>query len=126
MIKEIRKIESPYFLGRKEKMCDIFDDVDFTKLETYYIERPRYAGVRCNAYAEWALNELAIDILAEWDSRYDPESERPETPVVKIIDRFIQRMRQFRKMAPVGKRLMFTIAIKEAEGLKTVFVERKD
>lgn len=106
-------------------MCDILDDRDYTKLETYLIERPHYAGTRRNAYADWALEELSLDILAEWSSRDDVEFERCETTTVKIINRFIQRMRKNRKIAPPGKRLMFTIAIKEAEGLKAVFVEKR-
>jgi hypothetical protein len=33
-------------------------------------------------------------------------------------------MRRLRRRAPVGSKLMFTIAIKEAEGLKAVFEEK--
>lgn len=106
-------------------MCNILYDRDYTKLETYLIERPHYAGTKRNAYADWALEELTIDILSEWSGRDDVEFGRCETTPVKIINRYIQRMRKNRKLAPIGKKLMFTIAIKEAESLKTVFVEKR-
>lgn len=116
------EIQSPLvFRKRKDEMCDILDDQDYTKLETYLVERPNYAGIRRNAYADWALEELTIDILSEWSRRKDVEFGERDTPTVRIINKFIQRMRRFRKIAPVGKRLMFTIAIKEAEGLKAIF-----
>lgn len=106
-------------------MYDILDDRDYTKLETYIIERPRYAGLRRNEYADMALDELVIDILSEWSNRDDPEYCGQEVPVCAIINRYIQKMRRLRRRAPVGAKLMFTIAIKEAEGLKTVFEKER-
>lgn len=106
-------------------MYDILDDRDYTKLETYIIERPRYAGLRRNEYADMALDELVIDILSEWSNRGDPEYCGQEIPVCAIINRYIQKMRRLRRRAPVGAKLMFTIAIKEAEGLKTVFEKER-
>lgn len=105
-------------------MYDILDDRDYTKLETYIIERPRYAGLRRNEYADMALDELVVDILSEWSNRDDPEYFGREIPVKAIINRYIQKMRRLRRRAPVGSKLMFTIAIKEAEGLKAVFEEK--
>lgn len=105
-------------------MCDSQYELDLTKLETYIIERPMYADTRRQAYADWALNELLIDILAEFDTPPWWYSGEYEIPYERIINRFIQKMRHYRNLAKPGRKLMFSIAIKEAESLRTVFVKK--
>ena len=104
-------------------MYESIDELDLTKLETYIIERPPYADTRRQAYADWALDELLTDILAEFSTPPWWYSGEYTVPYDRIINRFIFKMRKFRNLAPPGKKLMFSIAIKEAESLKTVFVK---
>lgn len=99
-------------------MCD---SRDMTKLEAYILERPKYADVRKQAYSDWALDELLTDVLAEMEKPPYYISGEMEVPITDIIESFLLRMRHFRKLAKPGKKLMFQIAVKEAESLNMIF-----
>lgn len=102
-------------------MHDLDSSRDMTKLEAYLLERPTYANVRKDAYAEWALEELLTDVIAEMEKPpYYISGEEP-IPIPTIIDAYCDKMRYFRKIAPPGKKIMFQIAVKEAESLSTLF-----
>lgn len=102
-------------------MCEYNSSKDMTKLEAYLLERPSYANVRKDAYAEWALEDLLFDIITELEKPpYYISGEEP-VPIQEIIEAYIEKMRYFRRIASPGKKLMFNIAVKEAEGLITLF-----
>lgn len=100
-------------------MCD--RQRDMTRLEAYLEERPKHADQRIQAYADWALDELLLDILAEMEKPPYYISGEEEIPVEDIIEAFIEKMRYFRKIAKPGNKLMFGVAIKEAESLNRLF-----
>lgn len=100
-------------------MCD--RQRDMTRLEAYLAERPKHADQRIQAYSDWALDELLLDILAEMEKPPYYISGEEEIPVEDIIEAFIEKMRYFRKIAKPGNKLMFSVAIKEAESLNRLF-----
>lgn len=102
-------------------MCESDNRHDMTKLEAYISERPDYSNIRLQAYADWALDELLVDVIAEMEKPPYYISGEEEIPIPDIIDAFIEKMRYFRKIAKPGKKLMFNIAIKEAESLRLLF-----
>lgn len=102
-------------------MCDTENSRDMTKLEAYLKERPRYANLREDAYAEWALEELLTDVIAEMEKPpYYISGESP-IPISEIIEAYANKMRYFEKIAPTGSKLMFRVAVREAESLSTIF-----
>lgn len=102
-------------------MYDLDSSRDMTKLEAYLLERPTYADVRKDAYAEWALEDLLCDVITEMEKPpYCISGEAP-IPIPEIIEAYCDKMRYFRKIAPPGKKLMFNIAVKEAESLSMLF-----
>lgn len=99
-------------------MCD---RRDMTKLEAYILTRPKYAEVRKQAYADWALDELLSQVIAEMEKPPYYISGEEEIPISDIIETFRDQMRAFRDIANPGKKLMFQIAIREAESLSMLF-----
>lgn len=107
-------------------MCDFDEQRDITKLEAYLETRPQYADERRKAYADVAVNDLVEMIVTELEKPpYYISGEMP-IPIQDIIDRYIGRMQELRKSAPVGKRLMFNIAIDEAERLSKLFIRKEE
>ena len=102
-------------------MCEIDKRRDMTKLEAYISDRPQHADVRIQAYSEWALDELLEDVITEMEKPPYYISGEEEIPITDIIDAFIEKMRYFRKIAKPGKKLMFNVAVKEAESLRLLF-----
>ena len=102
-------------------MCYRDNSKDMTKLETYLAERPSYADLRKDAYAECALEDMVGAIIAEFEKPPYHISGEEEIPILDILECYAQKMRYFRKLASPGKKLMFSIAVKEAEGLITLF-----
>lgn len=102
-------------------MCYRENSKDMTKLEAYLAERPLYADLRKDAYAECALEDMVGAIIAEFEKPPYHISGEEEIPILDILECYAQKMRYFRKLASPGKKLMFNIAVKEAEGLITLF-----
>ena len=102
-------------------MCYRENSKDMTKLEAYLAERPSYADLRKDAYAECALEDMVGAIIAEFEKPPYHISGEEEIPILDILEYYAQKMRYFRKLASPGKKLMFNIAVKEAEGLITLF-----
>ena len=102
-------------------MCYRDNSKDMTKLESYLAERPSYADLRKDAYAECALDDMVGAIIAEFEKPPYHISGEEEIPILDILECYAQKMRYFRKLASPGKKLMFNIAVKEAEGLITLF-----
>lgn len=102
-------------------MCYRENSKDMTKLEAYLAERPSYADLRKDAYAECALEDMVGAIIAEFEKPPYHISGEEEIPILDILECYAQKMRYFRKLASPGKKLMFNIAVKEAEGLITLF-----
>ena len=102
-------------------MCYRENSKDMTKLEAYLAERPSYADLRKDAYAECALDDMVGAIIAEFEKPPYHISGEEEIPILDILECYAQKMRYFRKLASPGKKLMFNIAVKEAEGLITLF-----
>ena len=102
-------------------MCYRENSKDMTKLEAYLAERPSYADLRKDAYAECALEDIVGAIIAEFEKPPYHISGEEEIPILDILECYAQKMRYFRKLASPGKKLMFNIAVKEAEGLITLF-----
>lgn len=103
----------------------MFSDLDLTELETYLIERQSYADEFRETCAQIALDDLLDDIIIEaqrraewWDSVYTHTNE-------EVVQRYIYKMRKLREHAPVGQKLKYTVAIKEAEGLKAIFIKER-
>lgn len=103
-------------------MCD---ERDMTMLEAHFLTRPKYADNRRQAYAEWAREELYSEVMKELEKPPYYISGEPEISLQDIIDTYIGKMRYFRNIAKPGKKLMFQIAIREAESLNLLF-SRKD
>ena len=103
-------------------MCD---DRDMTLLETHFLTRPKYADNRRQAYAEWAREELCSEVMAELEKPPYYISGEPEISLQDIVETYIGKMRYYRDIAKPGKKLMFQIAIREAESLNLLF-SRKD
>lgn len=99
-------------------MCD---EKDITKLESYILTKPRYAEFKQQAYADWAMDELLEDVMTEMEKPPYYISGEEEIPIIDIIDSFINKMQYFRELANPGKKLMFNIAVKEAESLRLLF-----
>lgn len=102
-------------------MCYRDNNKDMTKLEAYLAERPSYADLRKDAYAEFALEDMLEAILAEFEKPPYYVSGEQEIPILDILECYAQKMRYFRKLANPGKKLMFNVAVKEAEGLIMLF-----
>ena len=102
-------------------MCYRENSKDMTKLEAYLTERPSYADLRKDAYAECALEDMLEANLAEFEKPPYYVSGEQEIPILDILECYAQKMRYFRKLANPGKKLMFNVAVKEAEGLITLF-----
>ena len=102
-------------------MCDYDARHDMTRLESYVTTRPFYVQMRKQAYADWALDELLGYVIAEMEKPSYYECGEEEVPIPYIIKTYISKMRRLRNIAPPGKRMMFSIAIKEAESLKAIF-----
>lgn len=106
-------------------MCDFDNDRDMTRLEAYLVTRPKHADIRKKAYADVAIDDLVSEIMKEMDKPpYYISGEMP-IPIQDIIKTYINKMQYLRDFAPVGKRLMFNVAIDEAERLSKLFM-RKD
>lgn len=106
-------------------MCDFENERDMTKLEAYLKTRPQYADARKRAYADVAIEDLTNEIIMELEKPpYFVSGEMP-IPILDIIEAYINKMQYLRDFAPIGKRLMFNIAISEAERLSRLFM-RKD
>lgn len=103
-------------------MCD---ERDMTMLEAHFLTRPKYADNRRQAYAEWAREELYSEVMKELEKPPYHISGEPEISLQDIVDTYIGKMRYFRNIAKPGKKLMFQIAIREAESLNLLF-SRKD
>jgi hypothetical protein len=103
-------------------MCD---ERDMTMLEAHFLTRPKYADNRRQAYAEWAREELYSEVMKELEKPPYYISGEPEISLQDIVDAYIGKMRYFRNIAKPGKKLMFQIAIREAESLNLLF-SRKD
>lgn len=99
-------------------MCN---ERDMTKLEAYILTRPKYADDRRQAYADWALDDLLTDVIAEMEKPPYYISGEEEIPITDIIEAYIEKMRYFRNIANPGKKLMFQIAVREAESLNLLF-----
>ena len=106
-------------------MCDFENEKDMTKLEAYLKTKPTYADSRRRAYADVAIDDLVREIIIEMEKPpYYISGEMP-IPIQDIIEAYINKMRYLRNIAPIGKRLMFNVAISEAERLSKLFM-RKD
>lgn len=103
-------------------MCDLDRNRDMTKLEAYISERPTYADLRKRSYADWALEELLTDVIAEMEKPPYYISGEEEIPISDIIEAFIEKMKYFRDIAKPGNKLMFNVAVQEAESLSTLFM----
>lgn len=104
-------------------MCD---ERDMTRLESYFLTRPKYADNRRQAYAEWAREELCSEVMAELEKPPYYISGEPEVSLLDILETYIGRMRYFRDIAKPGKKLMFQIAIREAESLNMFFLRKEN
>lgn len=107
-------------------MCDFDNEKDMTKLEAYLAERPIYADVRRRAYAEVAINDLVEIIVTEMEKPPYYISGEESIPILDLIDSYIGKMQEFRKIAPLGKRAMFNVAIDEAERLSKLFIGKDE
>lgn len=107
-------------------MCDFDTEKDMTRLEAYLKTRPLYADARKRAYADVAVEDLVGEIMSEMvKPPYYISGETP-IPIQDIIEAYINKMQYLRDFAPVGKRLMFNIAIDEAERLSKLFMGKDE
>ena len=102
-------------------MCYRENSKDMTKLEAYLAERPSYADLRKDAYAECALEDMGEAIIAEFEKPPYYISGEEEIPILVILECYAHRMPYIRKLASPGVMLNINIAVKEAEGLITLF-----
>lgn len=107
-------------------MCDFDNERDMTKLEAYLVTRPLYADARRRAYADVAIDDLVTEIMIEMEKPPYYISGEMSIPIQDIIDAYINKMRYLRDFAPVGKRIMFNVAIEEAERLSKLFMRKED
>lgn len=103
----------------------MYDDKDMWLLEKYISERPKQIDDRRQAYADWALGEILDSIMEEDQKLPYYISGEESIPIKDIVNDYLLKMRYFCKIAKPGTKLMFRMALKEAESLSLFFC-RKD